>query len=216
MAAFKSHISFGVLTAIALTFLLGYFSIISGFSLFIVFTLTVIGSMLPDIDSDSGLPVRLLFLSISIALATLSLFYIDSIYSVSLLEKGLISIGCGLGTYFIAGNIFKYFTVHRGIFHSIPASLVFGLAALSLSSEFGFGDKESLSFGLAVSVGYLCHLLLDELNSTTNLAGGSFLPKKSLGTAMQLWAPSVVTSSLMYMLLFILLFHNKNIIINSI
>ena len=216
MASFKSHISFGILTAVALTALLVYFSMVSGLTTFIVFILTVIGSMLPDIDSDTGIPVRILFGVISIIFAALGLFYLDEIWNVSLIEKILYSIGGGLGTYFIVGNIFKKLTVHRGILHSVPAALVFGLGAMKISEMIGLYYKTSVSFGLAVSIGYLCHLLLDELNSGVNLSGGSFLPKKSLGTALQLWAPSAITSILMYITLFSLIVLNMNLLIRVI
>ena len=212
MASFKAHISFGILTAVVLTGVLFYLSMVSGFPTLLVFILTIIGSMLPDIDSDTGIPVRILFFVLSLGAAVSVLFYMDTSFNTSIIERGLISIGSGLFTYFIVGSIFRRLTEHRGIFHSVPATLAFGLGAISLADIYGFDSKTSVSIGLAISSGYLCHLILDELNSTVNLSGVPFVPKKSLGTALQLWANSTITSTLIYLILIILLVLNFNIL----
>jgi len=41
---------------------------------------------------------------------------------------------------------------------------------------------------LGVGLGYLCHLILDELNSAVNLGGIPFIPNKSIGTALKLYS----------------------------
>ncbi len=167
----------------------------------VVFLLAVIGSMLPDIDSDSGLPARLLFGTLAVATIGLTLFYAINNTAISWPQKSLIAVGAGLFVYFIIGGIFKHFTEHRGVFHSIPAALVMGLAAMSGSGLLGIGEKMALAVGLAITAGYLSHLILDEINSAVNLSGIPFKPKKSLGTALKLTGGSRMTTTAIYLAL---------------
>ena len=201
MASFKSHISFGILTAAILSVVLFLFAWVSGIFAFLIFVLVIIGSMLPDIDSDTGIPVRILFGVLSVAGLVVSFVYLETI---TIFYRGLISIVISLGVYFIIGKLFRKFTVHRGIFHSIPAALLMGVISISIADFFQLDIKTIFSIGLAVTAGYLCHLVLDELNSAVNISGVPFIPKKSLGTALQLWSSSLFTSLSVYGVLVVL------------
>jgi membrane-bound metal-dependent hydrolase YbcI (DUF457 family) len=75
------------------------------------------------------------------------------------------------------------YTVHRGMFHSIPAALVFGEAAFLLDGGDNLGLR--IFIAAAVSIGYLSHLVLDEIWSV-EWSHGLHL-KKSFGTALKLW-----------------------------
>ena len=201
MAGYKAHFAFGVLTAACVAVVMLVISWVSLRVMPLVFLLAVIGSMLPDIDSDTGLPVRLLFGTLAVATIGLALFYMMNSTATSWLQQGLIGVGAGLFVYFIIGGIFKHFTEHRGVFHSIPAALVMGLVAMSISGLLGLGEKLALVVGLAITAGYLSHLVLDEINSTVNLSGIPFKPKKSLGTALKLTGGSRMTTTAIYLAL---------------
>ena len=201
MASYKAHFAFGVLTAACVAVAMLVISWVSLTVMPLVFLLAVIGSMLPDIDSDTGLPVRLLFGTLAVATIGLALFYTMNSTATSWLQQGLIGVGAGLFVYFIIGGIFKHFTEHRGVFHSIPAALVMGLAAMSGSGLLGIGEKMALAVGLAITAGYLSHLILDEINSAVNLSGIPFKPKKSLGTALKLTGGSRMTTTAIYLAL---------------
>jgi len=202
MASFKSHISFGIFTAAVLTVVLFLFAWVSGIFALLVFILVIIGSMLPDIDSDTGIPVRILFGILAVTGLVVSFIYLEPI---TILYRGPISIGISLFVYFIIGKIFRRFTVHRGIFHSIPAALLMGAISITIADCFELDAKTLLSIGLAVTTGYLCHLILDELNSAVNISGVPFIPKKSLGTALQLWSSSPFTTLSVYGVLVVLI-----------
>ncbi|MBT6878078.1 MAG: metal-dependent hydrolase [Gammaproteobacteria bacterium] len=85
------------------------------------------------------------------------------------------------------GYAFKKFTVHRGIFHSIPAALVMGLLSIHLFVSYGWERDGLQVIAASVTIGYLCHLLLDEINSAVNLSGVPFIPKRSLGSALNIF-----------------------------
>ena len=208
MAGYKAHFAFGVLTAACVAVAMLVISWVSLMAIPVVFLLAVIGSMLPDLDSDTGVPVRLLFGTLAVATIGLVLFYGMNNTATSWPQQGLIAVGAGLFVYFIIGGIFKHFTAHRGVFHSIPAALVMGLVAMSVSGLLGIGEKATLAVGLAITAGYLSHLVLDEINSTVNLSGIPFKPKKSLGTALSLTGGSKMTTTAIYVALVLFLVMN--------
>ena len=208
MAGYKAHFAFGVLTAACVAVAMLVISWVTFKVMPVVFLLAVIGSMLPDLDSDTGVPVRLLFGTLAVATIGLVLFYVMNNTATSWPQQGLIAVGAGLFVYFIIGGIFKHFTAHRGVFHSIPAALVMGLVAMSVSGLLGIGEKTTLAVGLAITAGYLSHLILDEINSTVNLSGIPFKPKKSLGTALSLTGGSKMTTTAIYVALVLFLVMN--------
>ncbi|MDC1295705.1 metal-dependent hydrolase [Myxococcota bacterium] len=208
MAGYRAHFAFGVLTAACVAVAMLVVSWVSLNVMPLVFLFAVIGSMLPDLDSDTGVPVRLLFGTLAVATIGLALFYAADNTATSWPQQGLIAVGAGLFVYFVIGGIFKHFTVHRGVFHSIPAASVIGLAAMSVSGRLGIGEKMALAVGLAITAGYLSHLVLDEINSTVNLSGIPFKPKKSLGTALKLTGGSKITTTAIYVALVLLLVMN--------
>gem|GEM_PF-1642874 len=77
MASFKAHISFGVATAVALSIAV---IALAWTPVPLVFIMTIVGSMLPDIDSDTGKPVKILFsvFSVIFTFFTLSHYYRDT------------------------------------------------------------------------------------------------------------------------------------------
>src|SRR5262249_45103268 len=87
--------------------------------------LTAVGGMMPDLDSDSGVPVREMF---NLAAVFIPLLFLRRLLSLGLnLEQIFVVLG---GLYvlirFGGSRIFKRLTVHRGMFHSIPAMFIAG------------------------------------------------------------------------------------------
>lgn len=104
----------------------------------------------------------------------------------SRLAPGPLLMACG-GLYlvvrYLAGALFSRFTVHRGIWHSLLAAGLCGLAAAALSFRL-LDQPERLAWlhGLAVTVGFVIHLALDECYSV-DLTGARI--KRSFGTAIK-------------------------------
>jgi hypothetical protein len=88
---------------------------------------------------------------------------------------------------FFVAEIFRRYTVHRGMWHSLPAAAIVGmLAFLIMSSE----DISVRMFKtLAVVMGFMSHLILDEIWSV-DFRRGKYSFKKSFGTAVKLWGNS--------------------------
>lgn len=196
MAAFKTHLSGGIVTgggASTIGLLSFDLTIVQAFSVFVMGT---IGGILPDLDSDSGKPLTLLFGTISVLFPALLLNKV--VNSTSISPEFLVSyfVCC----YFVINSmiceLIKKMTVHRGIMHSIPFAV--------LSGEIGYflfassGHNIATIIGLSVFVGCLVHLILDELNSFSLKFG--FIPslKQSSGTALKIKSSSGWVNLLVY------------------
>jgi hypothetical protein len=144
------------------------------------FTLGVIGGLLPDIDSPTSIPIRIAFATLSVVAGFLVAFTFGKHYS--LLELLILWAGCFLIIRYGLLNLFTRLTTHRGLIHSIPAGIGFGLATTALVFH-GFRSSaiDAWLCGLFVTLGFIVHLLLDEWYSV-NLYGKKLL-KKSFGTA---------------------------------
>src|SRR5689334_2823948 len=128
MASFKTHISFGIASGILGVIVLSTLLAVNapGF-LVTVFCLATLGSVLPDIDSDSGLPFHVAFGSLTIVICALvfSHFYFQGTKDLKLALA--YSGGAAVFVWGFLGYLFRRFTVHRGIAHSLPAALLSGL-----------------------------------------------------------------------------------------
>ena len=96
--------------------------------------------------------------------------------------------------------LLKRYTVHRGMFHSLPAAAIFGEIAFLLAS----GDDWRLRLykAGAVVLGYLSHLVLDEIYSIQWRHGLRL--KNSFGTALKLFGHGWLGQSSAYAKLAIL------------
>ena len=206
MANFKTHIRFGVFIGIAFVIVgLIYSLLFSAESMIWVFLAVLIGSFLPDLDMDEGVPFQILFSLLGAGIG--GLVFLNLYQGGERETKPLVLIPAltVITVRFGAGYIFEKFTNHRGIFHSIPAVALFGLLTVWLLDFLSILREYRLFLGLAVSVGYLGHLILDEIYSSVNLKGRSLLPKQSLGNALKFYSSSKIASLLFYGLIVILL-----------
>jgi LexA-binding, inner membrane-associated putative hydrolase len=132
--------------------------------------LTAVGGVIPDLDSDSGIPVRELF---GLAAATVPVLLFQRLLESGLtLEQTLVVLsGIYLFIRYGLATVFKHSTVHRGMFHSIPAMLIAGLSVFLLHHSPEFRTRLYLAGG--IMLGFLSHLVLDEMYSTSTPAAHS-------------------------------------------
>ena len=202
MADFKTHLGISTLaSSIAATTIYCTGTLTPG-QVVVVFLLGIIGGLLPDIDSDTSVPVRMVFNLLAGVIGFLIMFTQQPGHSV--LELFLIwAMGFFLVKYLVFA-VFARITVHRGMLHSIPAAALFGLIT-AIIAERGCAQSPLMAWvqGSFVTGGVLVHLLLDELHSM-NFFGGA--ARKSLGTALKLVNLSdLKTTIVFYFLILILL-----------
>jgi membrane-bound metal-dependent hydrolase YbcI (DUF457 family) len=163
--------------------------------------LTTVGGMLPDLDSDSGRPIRELF---ALAGAVVPLLLVPRLNNLQLSHEGMLLflIFAYLTVRYGAAWLVSQLTVHRGMFHSIPAMLISGLLVYL---EYGSGERNlRLLLAGAVMVGFLSHLLLDEIYSV-DFNGVRIKLKSSAGSALKFFSPSFFGTTVCYLILGLLL-----------
>ena len=202
MADFKTHLTVASLfSSISSTMLLAS-AMATPQEVLLYFTFGVVGGLLPDIDSDSSLSVRLLFTFIATVISFLVMFRQQA--DNTLIELILIWVGSFAFIKFFLFSLFTKVTVHRGIIHSIPASVLFGLiTTILLYRIFHFNNFVAWMAGLFIFGGSILHLLLDELCSL-NITGGR--AKKSAGSAFKFGSIGDFKSTLFIYLIVALLF----------
>jgi len=185
MANFKTHISTSTVLGI------GYAGagVLSGVPIdtcLLAGGLCGVSGMLPDIDSDSGIPIRE---SMSFAAAVIPMMLVDRFEQLGMSFESMVLVGGCLYILirFGASKLLKNYTVHRGMFHSLPAAIIFTEVAFLLC---GCDDLMSRLYKAGgVFIGFMSHLLLDELYSI-EWARGRFRFKRSFGTAIKFFGSS--------------------------
>ena len=208
--------AFGMVTAAGWTFIVIMLSLVSVWFLPIIFIATVVGAFLPDLDSDTSAPLKILLVIFSVLGSAVAGWIVFNQEDSSWLRLGGISAFSGLFIYYGIGGIFKKLTHHRGIFHSIPAVLLSALLTLTLLNQIELDVNIKIIISLGVGFGYLCHLILDELNSAVNLGGIPFIPNKSIGTALKIYSKNWKISLGVYGITGWLIFQNWKIIMKFI
>ena len=97
-----------------------------------------VAGMLPDIDSDSGRPLHE---SLAFAAAVVPMMLLHRLRHWEVPHELLILAGAGayLLVRFGLGFLLKHCTVHRGMFHSLPAAAIFGEIAFLLAPSDDLG-----------------------------------------------------------------------------
>lgn len=197
MASYRGHLAF----ASALGFVTGGVAVsMCGFnptSGVMAAVLVTIGGLLPDLDSQSGVPVRELF---GLAAIFVPLLLLQRISDSTLTsdEKFLFMGGTYATIRYGLSKVFKRMTVHRGMFHSVPAMIIAGeLIFLAYKNP---DMRIRMLLGTATMVGFFSHLLLDEIYSV-DFRGLTFRPNQFAGSAIKFWSPSFYASTLTWLVL---------------
>lgn len=159
--------------------------------------LTGVAGMLPDLDSESGRPVRELF-GLTAALAPLvtmdKLLQWGGSTDGAMLLAVLMYVSVRYGGALILGLA----AVHRGMFHSIPA--LFIASELTYLGYHGHPVSIKLLMALGVALGFASHLVLDEIYSV-QWNGVTIKLKSSAGSALKFagrdWSANFITFSML-------------------
>lgn len=162
--------------------------------------LGTIGALLPDIDSDTGKPLELLFQWLSIIVPTMCLKWVQPFIGYDIPELLCYIILSYLFINHIVLISIKKLTAHRGIMHSIPFAILCGEIAWVI---FGNERKIFTQYGtLAIFCGCLLHLILDEMHSISFDDGRPVLNRAS-GSALTFTSPHILSTVAIYSLMII-------------
>ncbi|TWU57317.1 metal-dependent hydrolase [Rubripirellula reticaptiva] len=201
MADFKSHITGSTLVGVAY----GYWGVVSqSMSLesgILAGGVCAVSGMLPDLDSDSGIPLRETSMFVA---AIAPILMIDRFRDIGLSHESmaLAAMLIYVAIRFIAVEFFKRYTVHRGMWHSIPAALIAGMLAYLVMPC----PSESVRVykSIAVVLGFIVHLTMDEIWAID--IGLGFRLKKSFGTALKFVGPNMMINVAIYAQLGLLIY----------
>jgi hypothetical protein len=186
VANFNTHfiVGAGVSTVVSGTLLA--MGSINSMEALMAFAFGTLGGLLPDIDSNRSKAIELGFTLFSMLITILVVFV--QIERYSLIEMFIL--GGFLFAFLRYGviDIFRKISKHRGMFHSVPAGLIWGLITTILVKYiFEIDDFISWIYGIMVAVGYITHLALDEVYSV-DLKNRRL--KRSFGTAFKFYKAS--------------------------
>ncbi len=200
MAGFNTHISVSAVCGAAVGAFGAWHWQLDWGPVCLAAALTTLGGMLPDLDSDSGVPVRELF---GLAGAIIPVLLIHRLRRGEFTHDQILAIliGVYLLVRYGVSEFFKRITVHRGMFHSIPALLITGLIVYLIYDH----DDPRVRYYLAAGamIGFLSHLVLDELYAV-DLRGLTPRLNNFAGSALKLFSKSWLANVFAYALLIVL------------
>jgi LexA-binding, inner membrane-associated putative hydrolase len=139
--------------------------------------------MLPDLDSDYGVPLRE---TMAFTAAIVPMLLVGRFQLLELTHDAMVLVAISLYLFVRFGitNIIRNYTVHRGMFHSLPAGLIFAGVAFIVTGAAPLEIRCYKAGG--VLLGFLSHLVLDEIYAV-QWKSGQWKFKKSFGTALKVW-----------------------------
>lgn len=209
MADFKTHITVSTIAG-TLFGLGGYQSGMPWESCVIAGGLCAVSGMLPDLDSDSGIPLRE---AVAFAAAFVPMLMVSRLERVGLSHETMLLITGGIYFFLRFGiaELFRRYTVHRGMWHSLPAAFIAALFVFLVSSSENINLR--LFKTVAVFIGFMSHILLDEIWSV-EFRRGRYVFKHSFGTALKFWGENRIPNLMTYALLIllgVLAYHDEGI-----
>ena len=209
MADFRTHITVSTIAG-ALFGVGGYQSGMPWESCVIAGGLCSVSGMLPDLDSDSGIPLRE---AVAFSSAFIPMLMVDRLSRVGLSHEMMLVVTGGIYLFLRFGiaEFFRRYTVHRGMWHSIPAALIAAIFVFLVSSSENVNLR--LFKTVAVFIGFMSHILLDEPWSV-EYRRGRYTFKHTFGTALKWWGPMRISNVMTYALLIgvgVLAYHDEGL-----
>lgn len=182
MAGFQTHVTVSTFTGVAYG-LWGWQCGATEETCILAAGLCSVSGMLPDLDSETGRPVQEMSCFAAAVIPMLMLERFENFgwsREMMVLAAAVIYVAVRFGV----AEVFKRYTVHRGMWHSIPACISCGLLAFLIVAGQDLAPRMFKAGGIAL--GFFSHLLIDEIWSL-RLRSGRLNIKKSFGTALKFW-----------------------------
>jgi membrane-bound metal-dependent hydrolase YbcI (DUF457 family) len=182
VANFATHIAIGTLVSGALATVTIATDLVAPENIVAVTLAGVLGSVLPDIDLKESRPAQAMFAGLAVFFSFAVLFSLERRYSIA--EMLILWVGTLLLVRYVGKAVFFRFSYHRGIWHSLLA-MAFCALITSWIYYRPLGRDPAVAWLAAgfFSIGFLTHLILDELYSVDVM---DTRIKSSFGTALKL------------------------------
>ena len=140
----------------------------------------IVGGLLPDIDADNSKSLQIISNIISVLLLCFLMVGLSHLKPMILV---MIALGALLAVRFILLPVIRRMTIHRGNWHSLLAGIASGLVVTNVCYHYlNFPPQVCWLTGIFLSLGFLIHLILDEIWAI-NLEGMTL--KRSFGSAIK-------------------------------
>ncbi len=195
MANFTTHIGAGTVVSGGLATLTLAADVVAPENLVAVTMAGVLGSVLPDIDLRDSRPSRAMFAGLGILFSFAILFNAATKFSIA--ELWVLWLGTLVAVRYGLHAVFHRLSVHRGTWHSLLAA-VFSSVATAVVYYHVLGRPEGVAWLAAafMMVGFLTHLILDELYSVDVM---DIRIKSSFGTALKMFDRRFMAATLAMM-----------------
>lgn len=181
MANFTTHIGVGTIVSGALATLTLAADVIAPENIVAVTLAGVLGSVLPDIDLKDSRPSRAMFAGLAVFFSFAILF--NAAVKLSVAELWILWLGTLVTVRYGLHHLFHRLSVHRGVWHSLLAAAFCGIAtAVFFYHVLKRPDGVAWLAGGFMVIGYLTHLILDEIYSVDVV---DTRIKSSFGTALK-------------------------------
>lgn len=183
MANFPTHIAVGTVVSGALATATVAADMVAPENVVAVTLAGVLGSVLPDIDLEESRPSRAMFSGLAIFFSFAVLFGLERKYSIA--EMLILWLGTLVFVRYVAKEVFFRFSYHRGVWHSLLAMVFCAfVTAWVFHALLRRDDGVAWLAAAFMGVGYLTHLILDEIYSVDVM---DTRIKASFGTALKLF-----------------------------
>ena len=213
MADFKTHLGWSIGSGIILAAAGLHARHLKPIEGLAVTALAAIGGSIPDIDEEKSIPYRFFSHFLSLVMPIVILLHLKPKIGSELWINILFYIFFSAIIYKIICPIIKAMTKHRGVMHSIPFAILCGeLTYLFFTSDYELFEPASkkmpVYFGVAVFLGHIIHLIVDEIYSMWDKKEKKIKIKKSLGTAFTMYSKdaTLLANLMVYMLVILAAF----------
>jgi len=182
MANFKTHIQASTILSGVASSILFELHILNVSEAIYCWLAGSLGGILPDIDSDNSHSLSIMFGLLSVAVCLGVFVFLSGKYTLPYLWGAVAAAYIILNT--IIRYIFERLTVHRGGCHSVLMGLLCVCAGVNATYYMNTDKQLSWLIGLFIGLGFLTHLVLDELYAV-DFSGARI--KRSFGTALKLF-----------------------------
>ena len=181
MANFNTHFTVAAGASAVVSATLLSMEVVTPEQAVIAFGLGTLGGLLPDVDSAHSTSIKVGFNVLSLLMTIMLIFVKSSTYS--LIEMTIVASLVFVGIRYAFLEFFRKISKHRGMFHTVPVAVIWGIVVASMCQWFfDLNSLVSWVYGFMITWGYLVHLILDE---TYSVDLGNRRMKKSSGTAFK-------------------------------
>jgi len=181
MANFNTHFTVAASASAVVSATMLSMEVVSPVEAVVAFALGTLGGLLPDVDSSHSTSIKVGFNVLTLLMTIMLIFAKSSTYS--LVEMTIVSVTVFMTIRYAFLELFRKISKHRGMFHSVPVALIWGIVVAIIGQWFfELNSLVAWVYGFMITFGYLVHLTLDEIYSVDL---GNRRIKKSAGTALK-------------------------------